>query len=184
MFGINENPNVFLVFFMSKDEIGVTLEYPYFNAMPFEQKSVRKFDYQLSFNQLIKEYEQSHDIEHLQQMFDKIVVAGVGFGAVIANEIAHRYRLRALLINPNIGDKNLPFRFTNAQPIHVLIEEDKVDLAKQQYQQIFAKIPNNWQIEFVYGDCYGVGGELSMAIADLCECGWAWVDDATCSGND
>lgn len=180
MIGISDNPKAFALFIMGKDEP----DSPYFKAIPLEQKSVRKLDYQQNLSDLINNYQYSHDIEHLHQMFEKIVVVGVGFGAVIANEIAHRYELRALLINPNIGDKNLPFQLTNTQSVHVMIEEEMADSSKQNYKQFFAQAPKNWEVEFVRGDCYGVGGELQIAVADLAECSWAWIDDATWYGED
>ena len=180
MIGISDNPKAFALFIMGKDEP----DSPYFKAIPLEQKSVRKLDYQQNLSDLINNYQYSHDIEHLHQMFEKIVVVGVGFGAVIANEIAHRYGLRALLINPDIGDKTLPFQLTNTQSVHVMIEEEMADSSKQNYKQFFAQAPKNWEVEFVRGDCYGVGGELQMAVADLAECSWAWIDDATWYGED
>lgn len=180
MIGISNNPKAFALFFMGKDEIDL----PYFEAIPLEQKSVRKLDYQQNLSDLINNYQYSYDIEHLHQIFEKIVVVGVGFGAVIANEIAHRYELRALLINPNIGDKNLPFQFTNTQSVHVLIEENKVNFTKKEYERFFTEANKNWEVEFEHGDCYDVGGLLQMAIADLAECSWAWIDDATWYGED
>lgn len=180
MIGISNNPKAFALFFMGKDEIDL----PYFEAIPLEQKSVRKLDYQQNLSDLINNYQYSYDIEHLHQIFEKIVVVGVGFGAVIANEIAHRYELRALLINPNIGDKNLPFQFTNTQSVHVLIEENKVNFTKKEYERFFTEANKNWEVELEHGDCYDVGGLLQMAIADLAECSWAWIDDATWYGED
>lgn len=180
MIGISDNPKAFALFVMGEDESNS----PYFEAIPLEQKSVRKFDYQQDLTNLIQTYFKSHDMGHLQQMFEKIVVMGVGFRAVIANEIAHRYGLRALLINPDIGDKTLPFQLTNTQSVHVMIEEDMADFSKQNYEQFFAQAPKNWEVEFLRGDCYGVGGELQMAVADLAECSWAWIDDATWYGED
>ena len=37
------------------------------------------------------------DIDHLKQMFERVVVVGKGRDAWFANQISHKYALRALL---------------------------------------------------------------------------------------
>ena len=45
------------------------------------------------------------DIDHLKQMFERVVVVGKGRDAWFANQISHKYALRALLINPIVNPK-------------------------------------------------------------------------------
>ena len=50
MIGISDNPKAFALFVMGEDESNS----PYFEAIPLEQKSVRKFDYQQDLTNLIQ----------------------------------------------------------------------------------------------------------------------------------
>lgn len=175
MLGITNNPNAIVLYFCDKSESGP----PYFELIPLEQKSLRKVDYQQEIASLLKNYQQSHDIAHLKQIFERIVVMGEGYGAYVANQIAHQHGLRALLINPDIRSQgNPPFSLDNQEQVQVLIEESKSSITKEDYEQFFNHAPQNWSIDYMKSDCFSVTEELQSGIADLCNCAWAWIDDA------
>lgn len=181
MLGITNNPNAIVLYFCDKTESGS----PYFEHIPLEQKSLRKIDYQQDINALLSDYQQSHDIGHLQQIFERIVVMGEGYGASIANQVATHYGLRALLINPDIHNEgNPPFALNNQEQVQVLIEDLKSAVAKEDYKQFFEQAPHNWMIDYFKGDCFGTSEALQSSIADLCNCAWAWIDDAVWYGED
>lgn len=66
MFGVSNNPDSIVLYFTDIQETAS----PYFEHIPLEQKSLRKFDYQQDIANLIKTYEKSSDIHHLQQIFE------------------------------------------------------------------------------------------------------------------
>lgn len=176
MFGVSNNPDFIALYFT---DIKATAS-PYFEHIPLEQKSLRKFDYQQDIANLIKTYEKSSDIHHLQQMFERVVLVGEGYGAWLANYFAHYYGLRALLINPDIETKDqYLFQQANKERVEVMIELNKAKLSKEAYEQFFANKPENWTVDYTFGDCYGEMQDLQMAIAELGECGWANIDDGT-----
>lgn len=181
MLGIANNPNAIVLYFCDKSE-NVS---PYFEGIPLEQKSLRKLDYQQDVVTLLKNYHQSHDIAHLQQVFERIVVMGEGYGAYIANQIATQYGLRALLINPTIYSQgNPPFALDNQEQVEVLIEQLNSSVAKEDYEQLFKYAPQNWSIDYMKSDCFGVMQSLQISIADLCNCAWSWIDDGVWYGED
>lgn len=181
MLGINENDKAMVVYFCEKGE-GVPT---YFEHIPLSQKTLREVNYSQDVHTTIESYQKSCDIQHLQQMFELIVVAGEGVGAWFANYFAHQYNLRTLLINPDINSKDeLSFSISNSQSVAVLIELNQAKYTKEVYENFFNQVPQNWSIEYKQGDCYGVTQDLQTAVIDLCDCGWAWIDDGVWHGEE
>lgn len=171
MFGTNENKESMLLYFGASN----TNELEFYQKIQRNNKDYRLFDP----NDLIPRTLAMAEIwvEDYMKDYATVALTGEGFGGFIANIIAHELNLSALLFNPILVVDGFDFPLNNSNPVEVFWEKDKFAIET-------SALPSHWNLnELSLNDKFNQE-IVDWAVVNVCNDGWADIDDSVWFGED